>query len=337
MRIKKVLIFLIALAMSAGISAMAQEDSQVSEVQAQPSETQTQNSQANPQATDVQLQVTLVNPQPAKTQAQVPVAQSPVAEVPPQAAEVKAPEVAPQPQVPEVKAPVAEVPAQDAEVTSPVAVAATLVVTEPPQVPEVKTPVVEVAPQAAEVTTVLGEVLPQTTETKPQPVPVQTAVVQAKPAAPEVKPGPNFFAENFFATSGSKLDNKITEIRGFPVLKAHSREQNAEYAIVTDFGGGVVKSRSLPGLMDPKAIDTYIKSNLQTAQFEGVEIRQLPVPNAKGDPTTLYWVGDKAFATPQDATAAIVSTKMMVESTGGNFVEAVRAAPIYIPEPEPVI
>ena len=344
MRIKKVLIFLIALAMSAGISAIAQEDPQVSEVKSQPSGAQPQASQANPQATDVQLQVTLINPQAvqakpldAEAKPQASEAQPSAPVVPQQAVEAKPEAVAAQPQVPEVKPPAVEATPQVIDAPSQAPEVKTPVVAAPAEVPEAKTPAVEVAPQAAEVKTVLGEVMPPTTETKPQPVPVQPAAVPVKPVVKEVKPGPNFFAETFFAPSGSKLDNKITEIRGFPVLKAHSREQNAEFAVVTDFGGGVVKSRALPGLKDPKAIDAYIKSNLQTAQFEGVEIRQLPIPSAKGDATTLFWVGDKAFATPQDATAAIVSNKMMVESTGGNFAETVRAAPIYIPEPEPVI
>jgi len=193
-----------------------------------------------------------------------------------------------------------------------------------PQVSEAKSPVIEVAPPAAEAkVTIVPE--------------KRKARAEVKKKEPEVKPGPNLFAEHFFAPSGQKLENKITEIRGFPILKSHSREQNAEYAIVTDFGGGAVRSRYLPGLKDPKEIDAYIKANLQTASFEGVEIRLLPVSNAKGEKFTLYWVGDKAFASPEAATAAILETKKRVESAGGKFSEAVHAAPMYIPEPEPVI
>ena len=95
-----------------------------------------------------------------------------------------------------------------------------------------------------------------------------------------------------------------------------------------------MKSRYLPGLKDVKAIDDHIKKNLKTASFQGVEIRQLPIPDAKGQMTDLFWVGDKAFRTPEGATSEIVSIKTMVELQGGNFAESVHAAPIYIPEPE---
>ncbi len=103
---------------------------------------------------------------------------------------------------------------------------------------------------------------------------------------------------------------------------------------MTDFRGGVVKSRHLSGLKDPEAIDKFIKKNLQTASFEGVEIRQLPVTDAQGQVTNLYyWVGDRSFATPAEATAAIISTKTAIEVQGGDFAQCVRDAPVYV---EPV-
>ena len=185
------------------------------------------------------------------------------------------------------------------------------------------------------------EVKPATnavTEVHPASPSVVPPVVNAKSTVnkvAEVKPAtPNLFAEHFFTPASQKLDHKINEVRGFPVLKTHSREQNAEYSIVTDFGGGVVKSRYLSGLRDMKAVDDFVKKNSKTATFEGVEIRQLSVPAAKGKATDFFWVGDKAFATPEAATAEIVSVKTMVETQGGNFTESVRAAPVYVPEAE---
>ncbi|HNX68625.1 MAG TPA: hypothetical protein PLL75_05820 [Candidatus Omnitrophota bacterium] len=150
-------------------------------------------------------------------------------------------------------------------------------------------------------------------------------------------PAGNAFAEHFFAPAPQKLDNKITEVRGFSILKTHSRQQNAEYSIVTSFGGGVVKSRYLPGLADTKAIDEYIKKNLKTADFEGVEIRELALPDGKGGAVTLYWVGDKSFTDAQKAMAEVAVTKAAIEAQGGNFAALVREAPIFIPEAEPPV
>lgn len=164
-----------------------------------------------------------------------------------------------------------------------------------------------------------------------------TPVVEKKPVlqpATKVKPAVNLFAEHFFAPASQKLDHKMNEVRGFPVVKSHSREHNAEFSIVTDFGGGAVKSRHLSGLKDMKAIDDHIKKNLKTASFEGVEIRQLAIPNAKGQLTELYWVGDRAFASSEEAMTAIIASKANVELHGGNFAESVRSAPFYVPEVE---
>ncbi|MFA5159567.1 MAG: hypothetical protein WC484_03565 [Candidatus Omnitrophota bacterium] len=193
-------------------------------------------------------------------------------------------------------------------------------------------PAIEVKPAANPAT----ETKP-TVDTAAEAEPAIHPAIEVKPAAQggtKVKPVVNLFAEHFFAPASQKLDHGISEVRGFPVLKSHSREQNAEFSIVTDFGGGIVKSRHLSGLKDMKAVDEHIKKNLKTTNFEGVEIRQLSIPNAKGQATELYWVGERAFASAEEAMTAIIATKSMMESQGGDFAEAVRAAPIYVPEAE---
>ena len=167
-----------------------------------------------------------------------------------------------------------------------------------------------------------------------------SAFAKGSTQAPASKSGSNPFAEYFFIPSSQKLDNKINEVRGFSILKTHSREQNAEYSIVTDFGEGVLKSRYLPGLTDVKYLDQYIKKNLKTATVEGVEIRQLAIPGADDKPVELYWIGDKAFKTPNEATAEIALLKTMVQSRGGDFAKYVREAPVYVPveiEPTQVV
>jgi hypothetical protein len=163
-----------------------------------------------------------------------------------------------------------------------------------------------------------------------------SAFAQEPAQTSEVKPAPNPYAEYFFTPASQKFDQKISDVRGFQVIKAHSREQDAEYSVVTDFGGGVMKSRALPGLKDMKAIDGYIKANLKTANYEGVEIRRLPLPSAKGGPAKdLFWVGDKSFVTPEAAAAEIASVKSRIVSGGGDFAKDVREAPVYIPPEEP--
>ncbi|MBU9888627.1 MAG: hypothetical protein KTQ49_02000 [Candidatus Omnitrophica bacterium] len=145
---------------------------------------------------------------------------------------------------------------------------------------------------------------------------------------------PNLFVDHFYASPSVRQSRGITDVRGFSFLKTPSRKQNAEYSVVTDFGEGVVKSRYLPGLKDPEAIDEYIKANLKTAQYEGVEIRQLPLTDASGSMTDLYWVGDKGYKNPGEAMAAIGAVKAAVVSRGGDFAQDVRDAPLYVPPVE---
>ncbi|MDD5226916.1 MAG: hypothetical protein PHV97_07040, partial [Candidatus Omnitrophica bacterium] len=95
----------------------------------------------------------------------------------------------------------------------------------------------------------LKPVVNVTSEAKPAVSPAIEVKLASKPAAP-IKPVINSFAEEFFAPAPQKLDHQMSEVRGFPILKSHSREQDAEFSIVTDFGGGAVKSRYLSGLKD---------------------------------------------------------------------------------------
>lgn len=211
-----------------------------------------------------------------------------------------------------------------------------------PEVLSVSSPAPSVSEEVKNITEPATEAQPPSPSTIAQPAieivtPEENARPEPKPDAEpavETKPAPNLFAEHFFAPADQKLNHKINEVRGFPVLKTHSREQKAEYSVVTDFGGGVVRSRYLSGLPDIKSVDDYIKKNGKTANFEGVEIRQLSIPDAKGKAADLFWVGDKAFATPEAATGEIVSVKTMIETQGGDFAQAVRDAPAYIPAEE---
>jgi hypothetical protein len=341
MELKK--IFIVGLFLGASVCApavFAGQDTQVAEENPQASE-------LNPQLSDVTLQVPAMKPQ-------VPAVKPKAPEVAPQESEVKPPDASLRAtegseaiseiassaspsrndkgmeQFPEVKSQVAEMQSPAPEVTPEVSLPIRQVPEPVRQVPEAKPQVSEVKPPDASLRATEGSEAISEIASSASPSRNNKGTEQL----PETKPLPNLFAEHFFAPSGQKLDYKITEVRGFPVLKTHSREQNAEYSVVTDFGGGAVKSRFLSGLNDTKSIDDYIKKNLKTANFEGVEIRQLSVPAANGKATDLFWVGDKAFATAEAAAAEITSSKAMIESQGGKFAEAVRAAPFYIPEAE---
>jgi hypothetical protein len=298
MRIKNFLIFFIAFFLSAAFSSFAEEKTPVVEIE--------------PAA------VSTAETQPAAQPAAPPVAETKPAPVPAVTTE----------QVPRLAVPV-----------QPTASSATQTQPAVPPVSEIKpvpAPAVEVKQTAQPAASSVAEIQPVTPPVA-EAIPVRSPASEIHRASQlegRVEHTANLFAEQFFAAAPQKLDHKMSEVRGFPVFKSHSREQDAEFSIVTDFGGGAVKSRHLSGLKDMKAIDDYIKKNLKTATFEGVEIRQLPVPNVKGQVTELFWVGDRAFASSEEAMTAIIASKMNVESHGENFAESVRSAPVYVPEVE---
>ena len=154
---------------------------------------------------------------------------------------------------------------------------------------------------------------------------------------PVKEPLANLFAESFYIPSEQKLDHEVTGIREFSIVKTPSRERNAEYSIVTDFGKGVIKTRYLSGLETVDDINKHIKENLKIADFEGVKMRRLFLPTADGEQVRIYWVGDKSFYTADEARAEIELSKTIVESQGGNFTEMVREAQNYVPIEEEVV
>jgi hypothetical protein len=307
MRIKNFLIFFIAIFLSAVSSSFSAENTSTDDTQLAADSAADINSSADPVAEENPAVEAPLEAEPAT----------------PPAAQIQ-----PATEATDETEPVAEIVEAESLVTNTAAKAESSV----PPAAEVP-PAVEVKPAAVPVVVEGTPVASVPVEAK-SAVPAAAEIKMAAQPAPAVKPVANLFAEQFFAPAPQKLDHKMSQVRGFPVLKNHSREQNSEFSVVTDFGGGAVKSRHLSGLKDMKSVDDYIKKNLKSATFEGVEIRQLPVPNVKGQATELYWVGDRAFVSSEEAMTAIIASKTNVELQGGNFAESVRSAPIYVPEIE---
>jgi len=160
-------------------------------------------------------------------------------------------------------------------------------------------------------------VSPQDISDEPASEP-KLAVVREK-----VVPKPNLFAKTFFASPSKKSESIATDVQGFTIVQIPSRKMDAEFAVITDFGGEVVKTRYLPGLKTMDDVNDYIQNNLETSDEGGVEIRKMTLPTGG---VTLYWVGDKAFANVEDAKSLIAHTRQKVAEIGGNFDEMVSEA-----------
>jgi len=154
-----------------------------------------------------------------------------------------------------------------------------------------------------------------------------SAAVSSKPNAKEV-PKPNLFAKTFFASPSKKSESIATDVQGFTVVHIPSRKMDAEYAVITDFGGEVVKTRYLKGLKTMDDVNDYVQKNLETSENGNVEIRKMALPGESG--AVLYWVGDKAFTSADEANQWIAKTREQVAAIGGNFDEMVSDAQIPV-------
>ncbi len=141
----------------------------------------------------------------------------------------------------------------------------------------------------------------------------------------KVIPKPNLFAKTFFAAPSKKSESIATDVQGFTVVLTPSRKMDAEYAVITDFGGEVVKTRYLKGLKTIDDVNDYVQNNLETSDEGGVEIRKMALP---GGGPTLFWVGDKAFSSVEDAKNLIAQTRQQAVQIGGNFDEMVAEAQV---------
>lgn len=144
----------------------------------------------------------------------------------------------------------------------------------------------------------------------------------------------NIFAQTFLMDPSGKLDYEVYEIKGFVFVKTPDTKRNTNYSIVTGFAGQAIKSQIVPNLQTIQEAKEWIEDNLKTAEYEGVEIRQLDIPMANGKVKSYYWVGNKAFNSPEQAQAQITLLKSLAEVQGTDFKVMVVEAQTYIEEAE---
>lgn len=165
-----------------------------------------------------------------------------------------------------------------------------------------------------------------------------------EPAKPPAVSQPNLFAEEFYLRPAEQIRLGLEDLRGFLFVPSPNREKNTRYAIVTDFAGDTFKAQLVPGLVDKETAAKWVAENLETAEFEGVQIRRLFIPEnspaAAGEKTGkwFYWIGHKSFEAAEQAQAQIALVQSVVASQGGNFSEMIKQAETYLgPEERPAV
>lgn len=150
----------------------------------------------------------------------------------------------------------------------------------------------------------------------------------------------NLFAEQFYMNPDLKLRHQITEVDGFLFAESPGRGGRPEYALVTAFGGNVIRKQKLGPHEDLEAARKWLKENLESQNFEGVEVRKLKLPADPGaQPKEIFWVGNRSYATSDKAFSEIAMAKTAVETQGGSFTAMVAEAQTVplLPEEKPPV
>ncbi len=143
-------------------------------------------------------------------------------------------------------------------------------------------------------------------------------------------PKPNLFAENFYLNPDQRLAYDVYDIDGFVFIKSPNPALNSQYAIVTGFGGGAMKTRAIAGLQTLDDAKKWVKDNLASESFETVEIKKMRL-GKDASAKELYWVGHKAYPDLESAKREVAVVESVVASQGGNFPQLVVEAASYVP------
>ncbi|MCB9799587.1 MAG: hypothetical protein H6757_02370 [Candidatus Omnitrophica bacterium] len=147
-------------------------------------------------------------------------------------------------------------------------------------------------------------------------------------------PKPNLYAQSFFMSPNQRLSHETYDMNGLVVMKSPGSHGGDAYSIVTDFEGDTLRSRSLEGFEGLEQINDWMEKEIKTAEFEGVEIKELTLGQEQSTASTLYWVGHRSFSSADEARLQIAIVKDLVEANGENFAQLVSDASRYIPAPE---
>ncbi len=154
----------------------------------------------------------------------------------------------------------------------------------------------------------------------------QSVLLQAQEAPPPAaQPAVNaLFREEFFLEPTERGALSAAPAENFILLQQSAPDWDSNVAIVTDFAGKGTRSQTLKGIHSVEEAKEWIRKERKAHAFEGVQIYELPLSLRNGKIQKRYWVGNKSFASLNDAISAIARAQKKIETQGGNFLQAVE-------------
>ncbi|MDD5085303.1 MAG: hypothetical protein PHE61_04580, partial [Candidatus Omnitrophica bacterium] len=135
-----------------------------------------------------------------------------------------------------------------------------------------------------------------------------------------------FFRDYFYAPPELRQTKTVYNIENFVVLRKSIEELNSNFSVLTEFDRGITVTEAIKNARTVEEAKSYIVSHVTSTKQDGVDVRALTIERKEGKPATFFFVGNRGYASPEVAQAAIKNVKEIIEKEGGNFEEAVKAA-----------
>ena len=148
----------------------------------------------------------------------------------------------------------------------------------------------------------------------------------AQDSAPSEHPANFLFRDKFFLSSSQKVRYKTVSADGLLLLEQPAPEWNSTVALVSDFAPQALRTRTLKDIPSVDKAKEWIHTQKKELSYEGIPIVGLPFPAAEGRTEQRYWVGDKSFASFEEATREIAMIQSLIRAEGGDFSRAVALA-----------
>ena len=160
-------------------------------------------------------------------------------------------------------------------------------------------------------------------------LPFTPTVWSQSPQEPRVN---YLFRDTFYASPDLKLKYDIYETADFLLVRGQERGPTGEFAVMTGFEGPVIESRVLKNVRTIEAANAFLEKNTRKIFFERVPIKELPLARTDGSVVPMFWVGQKAFSSLEQAQSSVAEVRAIVEAGGGNFDRALTLIGEFFPE-----
>ncbi|MBI4550119.1 MAG: hypothetical protein HY714_04260 [Candidatus Omnitrophica bacterium] len=145
----------------------------------------------------------------------------------------------------------------------------------------------------------------------------------------------NLLRDTFYLSHAAKLEREVFEVEGFTLLMNPAPAWNSNFSVVTGFKNGLLTSHILKDVNSVDDARAYFQKNMVLHESHDVAIREVNLPMREGAGIKLYWIGNRAFRSKEDAEKSLEVVKKSVEDQGGDFQKAVRKAREISREPLP--